>query len=141
MENSMKEANRSKISSIFRLIETFKESYYNEKQEKKKVHFDFELSSLDDPPSPLARQVITSQFRPMEKPVNVIINNYKEDESSLFNHNRGESGEKEKSAGRDRLICDGESHRLIFDGESQFNLGEVEEPSPLTYIQENNPYP
>jgi hypothetical protein len=68
----------------------------------------------------------------LEKPVNVIISNYKEEESSLFNQGRGDSGEKEKSVGRERLM---------FDGESHLNLGEVEEPSPLTYIQENNPYP
>ena len=33
MEKSIKECSRNKIVSIFRLIETFKESYYNEKHD------------------------------------------------------------------------------------------------------------
>ncbi len=48
--------------------------------------------------SPLAHQIITSEFKPQEKAVNIIVNQGKEEASLSINSLKWESGEKDKSS-------------------------------------------
>jgi hypothetical protein len=92
MDYQLKEEQRKKIETIFSLVDQFKESYYNEKHDKKKV--ETEESPVASNTTPLAHQIITTEFRSMAKSVNVLVNTQKDDEPSL----KWSSGDKQKTS-------------------------------------------
>ena len=100
---------------IFHLVEQFKESYYQEKHEKTKISDESEQSSARPSISPLAHPIITSEFKPQEKYVNIIVNLNREDDSMINGSSKCDSGEKERSSNNDKFLSDHDPQLNILD--------------------------
>lgn len=97
MDESQKQNKRRQIETIFNLVEQFKDSYYEEKKDKKMLEEE-EDSVPKSNASSLGHQIITSQFQPLEKHVNVLVSFNKEDASASNQSAKWESADKDRSS-------------------------------------------
>ena len=140
------EEKKKQIEIIFHLVQQFKDSYYQEKHDKGLEDQSEEssarpsisplahpgISPLAHPSiSPLAHPIITSEFKSQERHVNIIVNFNREDDSLMMGSSKCDSGEKEKSSNNDKFLC---------DNDPQLNILDLEEPSPLTHINEDRTF-
>ena len=92
MGEGQREEKKKQIETIFNLVEQFKDSYYQEKQEKLKMESSELESEIKEEIKPISHPIITSEFKPLEKHVNIIVNFSRDDDSVLANSSKYDSG-------------------------------------------------
>lgn len=112
MDESQKEQKRRQIETIFNLVEQFKDSYYEEKKDKKISEEEDSVPRSSG--SSLAHAIITSEFKPLEKSVNVLINLNKEEVSASNQSAKWESIEKDKSSAS-KALSEGDAHLKMLE--------------------------